>query len=500
MKLKLFLLLIITTGYLLPQSVDDYFYKIDIKLKKDKKYLNLHYIDLPLNPQKLPEELRSIPRTNDREAFQFLFKDNVTYKIVFLKDAVGIDSLILLYIDQVTDLSAAVEGFFVGTGGPSFDTVRVVNFQDMYTLKQNHRQIYGTLFKIVNDWLKQSGDEPPPSMLGIQPDTEIKTSLGISSRDNTDYVNYMRANSIHYYPPITTEKKGGRRGQQEEVPSTFKIDATLTGFSFSHDIMQFGVGSGSIEFGFGERVLNLLPFQPMTINGGFRTMIMLSDKKSDKNNALMLDARFLGRMRLNTFNLVPYVIADKPKLHVGQAAGIELFVTRPFTLPFMNIYFSTGGQGYSSPNVKFDETPTTKVAYFSFTQAEATFSFYWNTSDKMNSRFRMDVGGAYYDVWKGIYQGTRNTTKNKTLLQGKFFPVIAIHFNFVPENVDLLGVKVRFFDSQFMLNAWLKLVEFEGGHVIRFDGTFVSAPMLRKSRAWETDGGAVMQIRYRYGF
>jgi hypothetical protein len=58
---------------------------------------------------------------------------------------------------------------------------------------------------------------------------------------------------------------------------------------------------------------------------------------------------------------------------------------------------------------------------------------------------------------------------------------------------------VRFFDSQLKLNGWLKVLELEGGHVFRVGLTYVSQPFARRMHEWETTGGALVQIRYRYG-
>jgi hypothetical protein len=36
--------------------------------------------------------------------------------------------------------------------------------------------------------------------------------------------------------------------------------------------------------------------------------------------------------------------------------------------------------------------------------------------------------------------------------------------------------------------------------MIRFETTIISAPVFRKINPWETEGGVMFQIRYRYGF
>lgn len=485
------------------QQLDDYFKKIDLKLKKDKKYLNLFYYDF--SADQLNEYLGTVPnfqRTDEKKDFQFQVRDNITYRIVFLKEGIGIDSAIILFVDEIENKSAAGESFFgEGGGGPQIDTNRVLNFKDVYNLRLNDDARYDQLFRFVNNYLKNSEDNEVPSLLGINPDTDIKTSLGMASRDNTDFLNYMRANHYHWYP--REEKKGGgRRGEQVVVKTPYKIDASLSMVHFSHEIMDFSLGGASVELGFTERVLNLLPYQAMALTGGFRTLVSLADKKTDISNSLIVDARFIGKLKMNTSSLatnLPYHQADKPRLNVGTAAGFDINITRPFELPFLNLYVAAGGPAFSSPAIKLGTTAN-PYAYFTFTQAEALMSFYWNTSEKMTSRLRVDVGAGYYDIWKANYRGTSKSPSSKELLQAKFIPVVGFHFNFVPDNTELFGAKLRIFDSQATLTAWLKLLEFSGNHVIRFEGTYMSEPFARKMRDWETKGGAILQVRYRYGY
>jgi hypothetical protein len=419
-------------------------------------------------------------------------------------DAVGVDSLELLYIEQRVDKSAAEGGFFGGGGGgPQTDITRDFIFKDMYDLKLNHFDQYSALFNKVTDYIKKNEDAPPEKLLRINPDTEIKTSLGISSRDNTDYLNFMRTNHLHWYPKQKIVAKAKRGAALEEVKTSFRLDASFSQISFSHEFMDFAMGGASVEYGFTEKVINLLPYQGTPFTAAFRTLINISDKKSDLNKALMIDVKLMGRLKLNTAKMMsslPFVAADKPKLNMGTSGGFDVQITRPFSLPFLNIYLNAGGPAFSSPAVTVPKGAD-KEAYFSFSQAEATMSFYWNTSDKMTSRFRMDVGAGYYDIWKGTYSGTSKFASQKELIQDNFYPVINFYFNFISDNSEFYGCKVRFFDSQASLTSWLKLVEIGGGHIIRFEGTYISAPIARKLRAWEAkDGGAIVQLRYRYGF
>ncbi|MDP3148248.1 MAG: hypothetical protein Q8N83_03865 [Ignavibacteria bacterium] len=506
MRLKYFVLcllnLIFFSMLVDAQTYDDIYRKIDLKLKKDSSYLNLHYIDFT-GPISVPPSAATLPRKDD-DPFSFKVNENTTYRFVFLMDAVGLDSLELLYIEQRVDKSAAEGGFFGGGGGgPQTDISRDFIFKDMYDLKLNRFDQYSVLYNKVRDYIKKNEDAPPEKLLRINPDTEIQTSMGISSRDNTDYLNFMRTNHLHWYPKPKIVVKAKRGAAQEEVKTSFRLDASFSQISFSHEIMDFAMGGASVEYGFNEKVLNLLPYQATLFNAGFRTLISISDKKTDLNKAVMVDVKIMGRLKMNTSKIIgslPFVAADKPLLNMGTSGGFDIQLTRPFTLPFLNLYLNAGGPAYSSPAVTIPKGKD-REAYFSFSQAEATMSFYWNASDKMNSRFRMDIGAGYYDVWKGTYIGTAKSASKKELMQDNFYPVVNFYFNFISDGSEFYGCKIRFFDSQASLTSWLKLAEISGGHIIRFEGTYISAPVARKNRPWENkEGGAILQLRYRYGF
>lgn len=506
MKNKLlftFLLLGLSISVLSQTSVEDFYKKIDLKLKKDKRYLNLFYYDFSAD-NNLVALVPSIPRINGRESFTWEIKDNVQYRIVFLKEGIGIDSLILLYIDKITDLTAGGEGLFQEGGGPNIDTQRVVYFMDMHSLKQNEKSTYDKLFKFTKDKIGQLEDSPPSSLLGINPDEEVKTSLGISSRDNTDFLNFMRANHIHWYPRPKVVKQA-RRGQKVEEKTSYKIDASLMRWSFSHEIMEFaGLAGSAFDWNTMSRVVPVLPWKSMAFSGAFRTLIQVSEKKVDIAQALVIDARLHARIGLNSTSVanLPFVQGGKPRLVFGSGGGVDLSFTRPWGLPFINIYILAGSTGFTDPpdDVKLaSKTAGAKDAYFTFNEAEFTYSFYWNTSDKLNARFRFDIGVGYYDVWRATYTGTNKTPSKKETVQDNMYPVLNMHFNFSPENNEFYGGSFRLFDSFATLSAWLKVMEFDGGHVIRFEGQVISPPIARKQREWETAGGAIVQLRYRYG-
>ena len=63
--------------------------------------------------------MRNLPRTNYKEPISFEAKDNITYEVVFLKEAIGVDSTVLLYVDKIEEKGAGGEQFFGETTGPT---------------------------------------------------------------------------------------------------------------------------------------------------------------------------------------------------------------------------------------------------------------------------------------------------------------------------------------------------------------------------------------------
>lgn len=514
--MKRLLTIIMVAGFLFQpllkaQEADDYIRNIDLKLRKDKKYLNLNFVDLA-GTEKLLQGLNPVPRVDGKDPFVFKANDNYTYRLVFLTNAIGIDSTVLLYINEIIAAGAGDSANIFGAnqaGGPTESMV--IAFKDMNALMSSNYGKYASLVEYIDRLQKIDPEYKYGTLLGITPDDAINTSLGITSRDNTDYLNFMRANALHWYPKVaqksSTTKKGRGAGATDAPASTpdFRIDAGFSSISFSHKVMDFSFGAAGVELNMEEPVLHALPFGNNTLGFGFRTMLKLAKDNKNPNAGMVLDARLLGRVRMNTADLInnlPFALNAKSNFHVGTSAAIDLHVTRPFGMPFMNAYVSIGGRGYSNPYVTFNDKQVAnqKYAFFSFTQAEGSFSFYWNTSDKLSSRFRIDVGVGYYDMLKAYYPGTRTTAAKTEVVDNTISPVVTLYYTFAPEQNDIFGLKARVFDSVIKGDAWLKLLELDGGHTFRFAATVFSDPIGRTIREWENQGSVFFQIRYRYGF
>ncbi|MFH0733777.1 MAG: hypothetical protein V1773_04280 [bacterium] len=492
------------------QTLDEYSKKIDSKLRRDKNYLNLNYLDITPDFQNIPQFNSIFPRVDGREPFTFASKENITYRLVYLKNGLDIDSVYLLYLVKIERDVSSEQGLIVqATTDQKEDISRVLNFKDIYSLKINQPPLYSFLLALVNSDVrdKEESDTRLPSLLGITPDEEIKTSIGMSSRDNRDYYNYVTVNTAaHWYPRETAEvqTKGRIKTTVSDLP--YKIDASFSHISFSHQIMEFkNLGGASVELSTEERVLNLLPWESMLLGVGAKLLFRLDDGKNIYTSTY-IDAKLMARLKMSKKTFLdgryiaennPFGPGETPMLNLSNSISCDLSFTRPMSLPFMNLYFSIGSEEFKDPNV-YIKSGTGYVGYHTSTQAEMTFSFFWNSSEKFVNRFGMDVGAAYYNIWEAKYDIKLNF-KGAKLVQDKFMPVVVFHYNFVPKGEPLLGGSVRLFDSHANVSAWLKLIDISSIHRFRFEVSYLTAPFARQRRAWESEGGAMFQLRYRLG-
>lgn len=502
--MKIYLILFLTFFYISinAQTYEDYFEKIDIKLAQDKSYLNLHYIDIDVN--QLEDNQLSLPRISKDEPFNFLENESVSYRLVFLLEGIGIDSLNLLYIDEIRQPEAEGGGLFggVGAGGP--DTSIVMKYRDMFNLKMVYPEKYFKFYNQVEKFLRVS-DVEPGKLFSIQVDDNIKTSLGLTSIDNTDFINFVKTSSPHYYPLKNKNDAIGvaaRGRNQQTADVSYRFEASLSRLTFMHKAMELDIGTSSLELSVEEKIMNALPYHSSSIQGGFRILFALSDE-DDIRKAPFLDTKFMARINLNTISLaesLPFIFSfDDPKLNFGTSLIGDFRVTRISGLPFMNLYFSVGDNAYGNPAALLDdpENSNNKIAYWTFQQAEGSFSFYWNNNDDYTIRFRMDVGAGYYNIYKANYT-LQGAIKNYKSIETDIQPMVAVYLTWVPKDAAIIGGHIRFFDSALRFNAWLNVFK-AGPHGVRFETQFLSQPFGRKMNPWEYEGGAFFQVKYRYG-
>ena len=208
--------------------------------------------------------------------------------------------------------------------------------------------------------------------------------------------------------------------------------------------------------------------------------------------------------RINTnsssgFENQPFVSGNEAKINLNSGFGTEMNLTRVFGLPYITIKWYEAKIDFGNPTYFIPTTDSTKDAYYSNSQFETTFSFFWNGNTKMTSQFRFDFGIAYFDIWKATYNSANKIIYSDEEGEGHLIPVFGIHYTFVPSGNPLLGGSLRVFDSRVTISGWIKIFEFAPESILRFEVSSVTEPLTRSLRTWESSGGLFFQFRYRYG-
>ncbi len=498
MKKHLFVLFVVLfCSNIFAQNLWDVYRKVEKKLDKDSKYLDIYSIPFTPTPEELPY-LKNIPTDFGKGTFSF--DDKHLYNIVFIKETIEIDSVVLLYVYTVNSSGGVMDedAIIDMQTSTTYDTVKVLKYSDVQELyfDKVNRKFYDELYRIVVALLQE---QEPKQLLGINVDDNLRKSKGYSGENNKDLVSYMYMNSLHKYP----KKKVAnvvRRGREKPIQTEteFSISASLNHVTFTHKLVQFPYYMLGAEINFGDDFLNVVPYENMTASAGIRGLITFSEKELDIEKDIILDIKLMGRTRVDfsgAATRLPFVFTDKPKLNVNSGVAFDISTSSLYNSPFMNLYFSFGSNDYSEPYVKFGKRDST-WSYFTSTQWRYVFSFYWNATEKAEFRLKMDIGLGSHNVVKAI-QYKRKYFEN--LMHNKILPIFGFNLAFVPRNSELINLGFRYYDNVIKGELWFKVVEFDE-HLFRIGGIFLSGPLFRKIREWENDGGGMMQIHYRYGF
>ncbi len=493
-----FTVLVLLSFNIFAQTTDEMYRIIERKLIADRTYLDLYAFSFTPDG-KMGNSLPAIPLTDGRGAFRFNTSGNINYALVFKNPDLENDSLTLMYLIEIGAGGAADSSNIFGSnvaGGA--DSNMVVRFKDFQELYFKGDPAYAQLVEFLNRELLTTDAS---SLLRIDKKEKEKITRGMSSDNNLDFLSYQMTNSLHKYPKASTVKTtGGRgRGGQQNTPvpsSSMAIDASFSALSFFHPVMDYGFGLVGAEVNTNTPVLNIAPWKGQTVTGGVRALFSISGSIANPLTDMLIDARLMGRFHvdMNSFiGNIPVVMGDPIILNVGNGFIFEAKTTGTFSLPFFNVYFAYGPENLENPSYQIGNK-----AYFTFTQWESTMSFFWNNSEKRPIRYKMDIGVGGFDVIEADYSAPVVARKKmKDVIQ----PVVGFAVNFVPNDIEFLGLDARFFDSHLTAKIWLKLLELEGGHNFRVEMTNVSAAMFREPEVWESKSSqSFIQLRYRYGF
>ncbi len=479
------------------QPIEDAIQKISLKLKMDKTYLNLKYLSTQMDSV-LTGKLQNIPRTNNEKPYSFTSSSNIQYRIVFLNKGIDLDSIYVMYVEEIKLNTLSGESFFVDETIKD-DTTQVLSFKDLYMLKLENSKYYYILLEQVKKYVDENEIEILPSLLVINPDKREKSYMGMTSKDNTDYFNFQKISNPHYIP--TGKKKLRSVRRNEDFGKSFRLDASFSRLTFSLKSLDYSIGSTGFEVSTIESILNLLPLESSNIFLGFRSIFRIStEKRIDK--ASFIDAKLMARLNMHNSDIYgnqPFVMGGNAKLNLSNGFGGELKLTRIFGLPFITLKGYLASQNFEDPTYLFKISGATKEAYFSNSQFEGTFSFYWNGNTQMTSRFKFDFGVAYFDIWRATYDLNNEITYSDAEGKSNIVPVFGITYTFVPSNIPLIGLSLRVFDSRITAGGWIKIFEFAPESVLRFEAKAITEPLTRSLRTWESSGGMFFQFRYRYG-
>jgi hypothetical protein len=498
MKRHLFILFVILiSSNIFAQNLPDVYKKVEKKLDKDSKYLDIYSIPFTPTPEELPY-LKNIPVDFGKNTVSF--DDKHIYNIVFIKETIEIDSVVLLYVYTV-NTSGGIEdndAIIDMQSSTTYDTVKVLKFSDVQELyfDKVNRKFYNELYRIV---LATMQEQEPKSLLGIKIDESLKKSKGYSGENNKDFVNYMFMNSLHKYPKkkaANVVRRGREKTTKEETD--FSISASLNHCTFTHKIVQFPYYMLGAEINFGDDFLNVVPYENMTTSFGVRGLITFSEKELDIEKDIILDIKLMGKTRVDfsgAATRLSFIFTEKPKLNVNSGVSLDITTSSLYHSPFMNLYVSFGSNDFSNPYVKFGKRDSS-WSYFTSTQWRYLFSFYWNATEKAEFRLKMDIGLGAHNIVKAIQYKRKYS---ESLMHNKLLPIFGFNLAFVPRNSELINLGFRYYDNIVKGELWFKVVEFDE-HLFRIGGVFLSGPLFRKTNEWENDGGGMMQIHYRYGF
>lgn len=497
MKLLFTAILALSYSVLFGQTIDHLYRQIELKLIEDRNYLDIYSIQF-LPSQQEAADLGSFPLADGKGNFSFRSSENISYDIVFLKDNYEFDSLVVLFIRQVSQGGDDGPVLFQEAGASGIDSTIAVRFKDIQELYFHNREAYQKLYLIVERVLR---DSEPFSLVKLITDEDVQSEIGVSSPGNTDFINFNYVNNIHTYPkftasttPTTSSRRRGGTAQTTAM-TDFKIDFSFSHLTFFHNMFDYDFGTISAEFNTNTPMLNILPWQASTFSGGIRALVNI-DGLSDLSDAFLIDAKILGRFRIDmtSFNdKLPFIFGKKSLINVGNGFVFDLKTTGIYDIPFFELYFATGSEDLENPYYI-----NNNIAYFSFTQWQALMSFYWNSSEKRTVRFKLSLGIGGHDIVEGDYSGAVIGRRHmKDVVQ----PVLEMSMNIVPNNVEFLGINGKFFDSHLTAFFWIKLLEFSNDHSFRVEMQYISSTFFREPELWEQPNGqSLVQLRYRYGF
>jgi len=470
--------------------------KVEKKLQQDSTYLNLY--KLPFSAKDISlTGLTNIPKYGKKDLFNFKSTEGYSYEIEILKPNSEIDSLVVLRVIQIFDKASTGQvGIFENAGEAAPPEVTdALTFSDINELYFEHHEIYLKLYELTEQLLDDNDNEGDATFR-IKIDDKVNKSRGISSVNNQDYYNFLKVNSIHRIPSLSVEKKTSslRRAVATDVVP-FQIDASFSHLTFFNPILGQNMVSFSPEINLGAKVLNVHPFQAMSISFGGRFLISVSSKVQNILDDFIIDGKIMLRVPVNFSSIASNLFSQKPKLNLNSGIIFDISTSRAYGLPFINFYAAIGSKIMANPKIRLIDKNGNDVAYYTSSQYEGSMSFYWNSDEDLTVRFRMDIGFGNFNVMKKNY-----STNNLAQVHNTTQPKVKFYINFSPQKKDYFGMYTGLFDNELTLGGWVGIPEIFPSQTFRVEINYITTPFFRSIRDWENEEGSFyIQLRYRYG-
>jgi hypothetical protein len=360
----------------------------------------------------------------------------------------------------------------------------VINVNDFKKISEHRPGLVDTLVEMIIE--KKSG-----AMETFKYNNTVHYKNNNLSKSNlyTDFgskVNNHRYNDMNFYSELSFPGLSLSLSNNFMQGSSIKF---LENFGF-----EFGLRK--------DKVLNLLEFQnPVFVPIGIHSYFKVFDSLFT-DITFLVQKKFGNKKLLNKKNWWP--VFDFDNVEINKASGVAfdahfLGSLGNFKLPFINVYFSHSNVDFTDPVFRREISPNINQSFYSLNQVEFTLSFYWNSDTAKHNKFRLDIGGGTYDIYRVLYD-KNNLVISDDEINGfiKWLPVTGLEYIHSSEKIEF-GSSVRYFDSRVMAKLWLMLLKAESFE-IRVEENFVSESFKKVLKDWEHEGSSsMMQLVLRYG-
>lgn len=519
-------------------------FKFKNEYQKEPNYLNVYLVEF----KDTLAGIKYLAREDGSKLVLKKSRDTVkTYQIYYLKNPIGLDPITPFMISMFATYQAPKTGTgksLIDKGSKTekakVDTYLVYFPNDFIYLKNSSNNIdkknYENIIQYIKEQinptkvLKKSKMAPKEKYLLSLPVDQTNNNRMFKasvSSDNTDHLTHLITDGYHKLTSYD-KIKPVNQNNEDETDTTLSTGSSDNWWNFFDivysdlsltkqticingisNLFSLGIAKVGFENSFEDRVLNYLPVEAPYHHYGVNVFFNMTGNLDEVQNSFFGNVRLFVRHRYNSannFNWLPIFEVKNPRLNVNNGFTIEGELSKGFlsdlmkNLPVFTFYYSIGASKMPKPLYQiYDTTSIFPKHYYNRIQWEYGMSFFWNTSG--TTHYRLDLGVGGYDIYKNEYYLDTtdipvilSNTKRKNYVQ----PYIALSYDAIP-NKAILGYRVKFYDSRISFKVWTKLFELFSSDV-RLEANVITKPFYRSLYQWESPGGSLVQLRYRYAF